>query len=106
MVLFDRHGVIRRYESAEDILEEFFELRMEFYSKRRQALIQVLAPLISAPSCCRWHEQPPLAAHMQYLWAQQPRESCAGAPQRPAKIYGHFISPSSVTVLFVAAALK
>lgn len=40
MVLFDRHGVIRRYESAEDILEEFFELRMEFYSRRRLALIQ------------------------------------------------------------------
>lgn len=51
MTLFDRHGVIRRYESAEDILEEFFELRMEFYSLRRLALIQ--APRTPEPCCIK-----------------------------------------------------
>ena len=44
MVLFDAHGVIKRYESAEDILRDFFMLRLEYYSKRRLALIQVQLP--------------------------------------------------------------
>ena len=57
-MLFDRHGVIKRYETAEDILEEFFELRMEFYSKRRLALIQANSPPAVLPDeraalkCC------------------------------------------------------
>ena len=41
MVLFDAKGAIKRYETAEDILREFFVLRMEYYSRRRLALIQV-----------------------------------------------------------------
>ena len=41
MVLFDANGVIKRYECTEDILRDFFMLRMEYYSKRRLALIQV-----------------------------------------------------------------
>ncbi|CAL5226164.1 g8989 [Coccomyxa viridis] len=41
MVLFDSKGVIRRYETAEEILRDFFELRMAYYGKRRLALIQV-----------------------------------------------------------------
>ncbi|KAK9813254.1 hypothetical protein WJX72_011500 [[Myrmecia] bisecta] len=40
MVLFDRDGIIRRYESPEAIMTDFFELRMEFYNKRRLHLIQ------------------------------------------------------------------
>ena len=48
MVLFDAKGVIKRYETAEDILREFFELRMEYYSRRRLALIQVRSEL---PAC-------------------------------------------------------
>lgn len=40
MVLFDSTGVIRRYETAEDILRDFFQLRMAYYGKRRLALIQ------------------------------------------------------------------
>ena len=40
MVLFDRHGQIKRYTSPEEILVEFFELRMEYYVKRRAFLIQ------------------------------------------------------------------
>ncbi len=41
MVLFDSRGVIKRYETAEDILQEFYELRIEYYAKRRLCLIQV-----------------------------------------------------------------
>jgi len=41
MVLFDSKGVIRRYETAEEILRDFFTLRMDYYGKRRLALIQV-----------------------------------------------------------------
>ncbi len=47
MVLFDRHGVIRRYETPEEILADFFELRMEYYGRRRAALIQACYPV-----CC------------------------------------------------------
>lgn len=41
MVLFDSRGVIKRYETAEEILKEFYELRIEYYAKRRLCLIQV-----------------------------------------------------------------
>lgn len=43
MVLFDKDGLIKRYTSAEQILEEFFQLRLEFYGKRRVALIEARA---------------------------------------------------------------
>ncbi len=36
MVLFDANGVLRRYETPEDILREFFPLRLEHYSKRKK----------------------------------------------------------------------
>ena len=39
MVLFDAEGRVRRYESADEILRDFFALRLDFYSKRRAALI-------------------------------------------------------------------
>ena len=45
-MLFDRHGVIRRYETPEDILADFFELRMEYYGRRRAALIQARTPFL------------------------------------------------------------
>ncbi|XP_072178241.1 DNA topoisomerase 2-beta-like [Diadema setosum] len=38
MVLFDRHGCIRRYDNAREILKEFFSLRMELYHKRKTHL--------------------------------------------------------------------
>ena len=41
MVLFDAEGNIKRYESAEAILTEFFTLRLDFYVRRRAALIKV-----------------------------------------------------------------
>ena len=41
MMLFDRDGIIKRYETPEHILAEFFELRLDYYSRRRLLLIQV-----------------------------------------------------------------
>ncbi|KPM01383.1 DNA topoisomerase 2-alpha-like protein, partial [Sarcoptes scabiei] len=36
MVLFDKNGVLRRYDSALEILREFFPVRLEFYVKRKK----------------------------------------------------------------------
>jgi DNA topoisomerase-2 len=41
MMLFDQHGAIKRYDSPEAILQEFFDLRLDYYEKRRAALLQV-----------------------------------------------------------------
>ncbi|XP_065222595.1 DNA topoisomerase 2-like [Planococcus citri] len=38
MCAFDRYGVLRRYDSATQILREFFEVRLEFYVKRKSYL--------------------------------------------------------------------
>jgi len=35
MVLFDHMGVLRTYATVEDILKEFFSLRLEYYGKRK-----------------------------------------------------------------------
>ena len=42
-MLFDANGKIKRYESPEDILTEFFNLRLEYYERRRVSLLQVRA---------------------------------------------------------------
>ena len=31
MMLFDKNGIIKRYETPEDILREFYEIRLDFY---------------------------------------------------------------------------
>jgi hypothetical protein len=41
MMLFNSEGVIRKYDTAEDILREFYELRLGFYTKRKAALLKV-----------------------------------------------------------------
>ncbi len=41
MMLFGPDGLIKRYETPQDILLEFFHVRMQFYHKRRAFLIQV-----------------------------------------------------------------
>jgi len=41
MMLFDAEGKIKRYDSPEQILTEFFDLRLQYYEKRRVALLQV-----------------------------------------------------------------
>ncbi|KAI8823024.1 DNA topoisomerase, partial [Fimicolochytrium jonesii] len=38
MVLFDKDGRLRKYESVQEILEEFYELRLEYYEKRKAYL--------------------------------------------------------------------
>lgn len=35
MVLFDHNGCLRRYESPEEIIHEFFSVRLEYYAKRK-----------------------------------------------------------------------
>ena len=35
MVCFDLNGKIRKYSSAEDILQDFFHKRLEFYGLRK-----------------------------------------------------------------------
>lgn len=40
MVLFNKDGLIQKYNSPEEILSEFFDLRMTYYYKRREFLIQ------------------------------------------------------------------
>jgi len=38
IILFDRDGKIRKYESALEILKDFFDLRLTYYDKRKEAL--------------------------------------------------------------------
>ncbi|RLN08265.1 DNA topoisomerase 2 isoform X2 [Panicum miliaceum] len=40
MHLFDSDGKIRKYDTPEQILEEFYKLRLEFYDKRKKTLLQ------------------------------------------------------------------
>ncbi|GJX51727.1 DNA topoisomerase 2-like protein, partial [Tanacetum coccineum] len=35
MHLFDANGVIKKYDTPEQILEDFFHLRLDFYEKRK-----------------------------------------------------------------------
>lgn len=43
MVLFDANGVIKRYSCVEDILKDFFAVRLELYKKRKDYLEGMLA---------------------------------------------------------------
>lgn len=38
MVLFDHNGCLRKYETVDDILKEFYPLRLEYYVKRKAYL--------------------------------------------------------------------
>ncbi|KAH0626856.1 hypothetical protein JD844_002113 [Phrynosoma platyrhinos] len=42
MVLFDHVGCLKKYETAEDILREFYELRLRYYSLRKDWLVGML----------------------------------------------------------------
>ncbi|XP_037611591.1 DNA topoisomerase 2-alpha isoform X3 [Sebastes umbrosus] len=42
MVLFDHVGSLKKYESALDVLKDFFELRMKYYGLRKDWLIGML----------------------------------------------------------------
>lgn len=42
MVLFDQHGKIKKYRSPEEILDDFYLLRFEYYSKRKESWVDEL----------------------------------------------------------------
>ncbi|KAL9420945.1 hypothetical protein AB3S75_038503 [Citrus x aurantiifolia] len=42
MHLFDSKGVIKKYDTPEQILEEFFHIRLEFYEKRKKVQLENL----------------------------------------------------------------
>ncbi|XP_065605161.1 DNA topoisomerase 2-alpha [Cyrtonyx montezumae] len=42
MVLFDHVGFLKKYESPQDILKEFFDLRLRYYGLRKEWLIGML----------------------------------------------------------------
>jgi len=42
MVLFDQNGCLKRYNSVDEILREFFDLRVEMYSKRKAHMLGLL----------------------------------------------------------------
>ncbi|KFQ28076.1 DNA topoisomerase 2-alpha, partial [Merops nubicus] len=42
MVLFDHVGFLKKYDSPQDILREFFELRLRYYSLRKEWLVGML----------------------------------------------------------------
>ncbi|XP_035221967.1 DNA topoisomerase 2-alpha-like [Stegodyphus dumicola] len=42
MVLFDNKGCLRKYDSPEQILKEFFEVRFALYERRKEYLVGVL----------------------------------------------------------------
>lgn len=42
MVLFDSKGCLKRYESAEEILDEFHQVRLDHYDKRKKYLLGML----------------------------------------------------------------
>jgi DNA topoisomerase-2 len=42
MVLFNAQGQIHRYDSVENIFDEFYVIRLEYYKKRREHMISVL----------------------------------------------------------------
>ncbi|XP_010279879.1 PREDICTED: DNA topoisomerase 2-alpha, partial [Phaethon lepturus] len=43
MVLFDHVGFLKKYDSPQDILKEFFELRLRYYNLRKEWLIGMLS---------------------------------------------------------------
>ncbi|MEE6466089.1 hypothetical protein FKM82_006831 [Ascaphus truei] len=42
MVLFDHMGCMKKYETVQDILKEFFDLRLQYYNLRKEWLIGIL----------------------------------------------------------------
>ncbi|ODV91810.1 hypothetical protein CANCADRAFT_30135 [Tortispora caseinolytica NRRL Y-17796] len=46
MVAFDTHGRIRKYATAEEMLQEFYFVRLEFYQKRKDDLANRLTLLL------------------------------------------------------------
>ena len=55
-MLFDSRGIIRKYDTPEDVLREFYNMRLQFYVKRKAMLLQVgrhnRRLVGSSPRCC------------------------------------------------------
>ncbi|CAK9439862.1 uncharacterized protein LODBEIA_P39620 [Lodderomyces beijingensis] len=47
MVAFNSHGSLKRYSSPLEILEEYYYVRLEFYMKRKEHLLQILSHKLS-----------------------------------------------------------
>eukprot|EP00760_Papus_ankaliazontas_P017914 PhM_4_TR17398/c1_g1_i1/m.85683/K03164/TOP2; DNA topoisomerase II len=43
MMCFNEHGVLSLYDNANDILKEFFPIRLRYYAKRKEHLLSTLA---------------------------------------------------------------
>lgn len=56
-MLFDADGKIKRYESPEEILMEFFDLRLQYYERRRVSLLQARRPPRGRPVAARRRPQ-------------------------------------------------
>lgn len=41
-VLFDHMGCLKKYETVQDILKEFFDLRLSYYGLRKEWLVGML----------------------------------------------------------------
>ena len=61
MMLFGPDGLIKRYETPQDILTEFFAVRMHFYQKRHAFLIAV-----RSPSTCAFDQD--LIMNTKWVW--------------------------------------
>ena len=49
MVCFDKEGRIKRYATPEEILQDFFATRLEFYQKRKARCTKKFADVIGGP---------------------------------------------------------
>merc|ERR1712241_690483 len=43
MVLFDSYGCLRRFDTAEQIMQEFYDLRLKMYDKRKKFMMEELS---------------------------------------------------------------
>ena len=41
-VLFDANGKIKRYSNVKEIFDEFYELRLKYYTRRKEYMMGVL----------------------------------------------------------------
>jgi len=74
MILFNREGRIRLYETANDILEEFAIVRLEYYVKRKDYLVDKLnrEKVILDAKVFRWGLMGPFAT-FQFPTLQETR---------------------------------
>ena len=65
--MFGPDGTVRKYSSAEEILREFFPVRLTMYEKRRLHLLKV-----KRPSC----RSSPIAGNSPTIAARAKAQSC------------------------------